>query len=124
MGDIHHLNTSADSQARLLEQWITETIAAYPQKEVAERWAEMARKTARLFPGPPAPSQPDVDLGSIDCLSAAEKDKVFTEINRFMVSYFDDVRQQLMLVHSELLQLQKTVAELEYQKKYPNSNCT
>jgi len=124
MGDIHHLHTSADSQARLLEQWIVETIADYPNREVADRWAEMARKTALKFPGPPSPTQTDIDLDNLDSLTPEDREKVITEVQQFVASYFDDVRQQLMQVHGELLQLQKSVAVLEHQKKYPNSSST
>jgi len=103
MDNVHHLRTSTDSQARLLEQWITKTISEHPDDYVAARWAEMARETARKFPGPPTPSQTDI----------ADRDRVFAELDSFVGSYFDDVRQQLMQVHAELLKLQKQVAELE-----------
>jgi len=113
MGDVHQIGTSKASHARLLEQWIVETISQHPNEAVAARWAEMARTTAHKFPGPPSPSQSEIDLSSLQSLSVDDKEHVLNELERFMSGYFDDVRQQLMLVHGELLALQKTVAELE-----------
>jgi len=113
MGDVHQIGTSTASHARLLEQWIVETISQHPDKAIATRWAQMARETAVKFPGPPMPSQADIDLNGLQSLTAADKEHVINELERFMGGYFDDVRQQLMQVHTELLKLQKTVAELE-----------
>ena len=113
MDNVHHLRTSTDSHARLLEQWITETISQHPDEYVAGRWSEMARETARKFPGPPAPSKTDIDLRDLQSLSDSDRERVFVEVETFVSSYFDDVRQQLMQVHGELLGLQKKIAELE-----------
>lgn len=113
MGDIHQIGTSKEAHARLLEKWIVETIAKHPDKSVAERWSAMAQETARKFPGPPTPTQAAIDLSGLASMSAEDKEHVLNELERFMVGYFDDVRQQLMQVHGELLKLQKTVAELE-----------
>lgn len=113
MDNVHHLRTSADSQARLLEQWITETIAQHPDAYVASRWAEMARETARKFPGPPAPSKTELNISELDSLTDKDRERVIAEVDLYVGSYFDDVRQLLMQVHSELLTLQKRVAELE-----------
>lgn len=113
MDNVHHLRTSTDSQARLLEQWITETIAHHPDEYVAARWSEMARETARKFPGPPAPTKSDINLDELQSLTDGDKERVFSEVEAFIGSYFDDVRQQLMQMHGEMLKLQKQVAELE-----------
>jgi len=116
MSNIHQINTSKATQARLLEQWIVETISQHPNEAVAERWAQLARETVAKFPGPPSPSQPEIDLDDLRSLSIADKEHVISELDRFMAGYFDDVRQQLMQVHAELLRLQKTIAELETQQ--------
>lgn len=113
MGNIHHLRTGAESQSRLLEKWITQIIREHPDQRVAERWAELARETARKFPGPPSPSRSEINLDSISGLSDEEKVQVMNEVEHFISCYFDDVRTQLMSVHSELLKLQKTIAEHE-----------
>ncbi len=113
MGDVHQLHTSANAQARLLEQWITQITSQHPDRAVAERWSELARETVKKFPGPPTPSRSEIDLNQLSSLSAEDKEQVFGELEQFMSSYFNDVRQQLMLVHKELLELQKRVAELE-----------
>ena len=113
MDNVHHLRTSTDSQARLLEQWITETIAHHPDEYVAARWTEMARETARKFPGPPAPTKSDINLDELQSLTDGDKERVFSEVGAFIDSYFDDVRQQVMQMHGEMLKLQKQVAELE-----------
>ena len=113
MGDIHHLRTGAESQTRLLEKWITQIIREHPDPLVAERWAELARETARKFPGPPSPTRSEINLDSVSGLSDVEKKQVMDEVEHFISGYFDDVRTQLMAVHSELLKLQKTIAEHE-----------
>jgi len=113
MGDVHQLNTSKTSQARLLEQWITQTISQHPNQAVAKRWAQLASRTATKFPGPPVPTQTELNLDDLQSLTPADKAHVMNELERFMSGYFDDVRNQLMQVHAELLALQKTVAELE-----------
>jgi len=107
MGDVHQIGTSKASHARLLEQWIVEIISQHPDKAVAERWTEMARETAVKFPGPPSPSQTEINLNNLLSLSADDKDVVLNELERFIGSYFDDVRQQLMQIHAELLGLGK-----------------
>jgi len=113
MGDVHQIGTSKASHARLLEQWMVETISQHPNKAVAARWAELARETAVKFPGPPSPSQTEINLNDLQSLSEDDKAVVLNELERFIAGYFDDVRQQLMQVHAELLGLQKKVAELE-----------
>jgi len=113
MGNIHHLRTGAESQSRLLEQWITQIIREHPDPLVAQRWAELARETARKFPGPPSPSRSEINLDSVSGLSDLEKKQIMDEVEHFISCYFDDVRTQLMSVHSELLKLQKTIAEHE-----------
>ncbi len=113
MGKIHHLHTGAESQARLLEKWIVETIAEYPDSAVASRWAELARETAKKYPGPPSPSKTELDLSLLNSLPDSDKEQIVLEVQSFLASYFNDVRTQLMNVHGDLLRLQKRVAELE-----------
>jgi len=113
MGDVHQLGTSKDSHARLLERWVVETIEQHPDKAVVKRWSQMARETVHKFPGPPTPSQAEIDLSNLASLSPADKQFVLNELDRFISGYFVDVQQQLMQVHAELLKLQKTVAEFE-----------
>lgn len=116
MGDIHQLHTGASSQARLLEQWITEITSQHPDKAIAERWTELARVTAQKFPGPPLPNRTQIELDQLNKLSADDKHHVVNEIEQFITSYMNDVRLQLMEVHRELLSLQKNVAELEQER--------
>ena len=116
MGDVHQIGTSQASHARLLEQWIVETISQHPNKAVAKRWSEMARETAVKYPGPTTPSQTEINLSGLQSLSTDDKEVVLNELERFIGSYFDDVRQQLIQVHAELLGLQKKLAELEVSK--------
>lgn len=116
MGDIHQLHTSAGSQARLLELWITEITSKHPDKAVAKRWTELARGTAQKFPGPPLPNRTQIELDQLNQLPADDKQQVVNEIEQFITSYMNDVRSQLMDVHRELLSLQKNVAELEQER--------
>ncbi len=113
MGNIHQLRTDADARARLLERWITETIARHPNHAVAARWTELARETARRYPGAPLPSKHEINLDVLENISAADRQLILAELQSFMLSYFDDVNRQLMDVHTDLLSLQKRVAELE-----------
>ncbi len=113
MGNIHYLSTPSDAQARLLEQLITRTIANHPDAAVAKRWSELARGTATKYPGPPPPTQKQIDLDSIKGLSDDDRQQVLDSVQGFLESYFNDVRDQLMAMHAELLRCQKTIAEFE-----------
>lgn len=111
MGNIHYLSTPVDAQARLLEQWIAHTIARHTDKAVARRWMEMASETARKYPGPPRPSQPE--LAMLSDMDADQREAVLDAVQAYLESYFNDVRGQLMSIHGDMLRLQKCVAELE-----------
>ena len=113
MGTVHQLPAAADAQVRLLERLVGEMIAQHPDPEVAKRWAEMARDTISRYPGPPMPTLPILDLDGVEGLSTEQASAIQDVTQRWLASYFEDVRQQLMKVHSDLLSLQKTVAELE-----------
>ena len=117
MGTVHQLPAAADAQARLLERLVNEMIAQHPDPEVARRWAEMARDTIARYPGPPIPSLPVLDLDGVEGLSAGQASAIHNVTQRWLESYFEDVRQQLMKMHNDLLRLQKTVAELESTSK-------
>lgn len=73
MSNVHQIATSKESHARLLEQWIVEQ---HPNKVVAARWAELAKETAVKFPGPPSPSQTEINLNSLESLSTDNKEVV------------------------------------------------
>ena len=113
MGTIHQLPVAADAQVRLLEKLVGDMIAQHPDPDVARRWAEMARDTISRYPGPPMPTLPILDLDSVEGLSEEQASNIQSVTQRWLESYFDDVRGQLMNVHQDLLRLQKTVAELE-----------
>jgi len=112
MGKIHQIPTDATAHARLLEQLVSESIASHPDAEVAQRWSSMARDTLARFPGPPLPSQPDLNLQSVAGLDAADREALMVAVSDWLDSYFNDVRAQMMLIHRDLLSLQKQVAEL------------
>ncbi|MFK7860739.1 MAG: hypothetical protein AB8B64_18120 [Granulosicoccus sp.] len=95
---------------------MSDMIAQHPDAEVARRWTEMARKTMGRYPGPPMPTHPVLDLDSVEGLSASQASAVHKLTERWLQSYFEDVRDQLMKVHGDLLKLQKTIAELEADK--------
>lgn len=116
MGEIIHLPGSSEARARQLETLITASIAAHPDAEVAERWAAMAKVTARRFPGPPDPSKPELDLGSLSSLDPKEKAHLMYLIERWMLAYFEDVNGQLLAMHGVLLRAQKELAELQVER--------
>ena len=120
MGDIHYLPTDETNQARLLEKHIEETISSHPDQNVAKRWNELAQASLKKYPGPPMPSQTVLDLDMLSRLSDDERDEVVVTVQAYLESYFEDVRLQLIKMHSDMLRLQKTVAEYE-QGKYERS---
>lgn len=113
MGSLHHLPMAASTHARLLEQMVSEAIAAHPDAEVAAAWASMARETLRQYSGPPMPSQPLLDLDLVEGLDAQQRHQLHLLMQAWLESYFNDVRLQLMNIHRDFLTLQKRVAELE-----------
>ena len=112
MGTVHQLPNSADANARLIEKLVSDMIARHPDPDVARRWADMARQTLSKYPGPPMPTQPVLDLDTIEGLSAAQANAIQLLTQDWLQAYFHDVSEQLMKVHRDLLSLQKTVAEL------------
>jgi len=111
MGNIHQIPTDATAHARLLEQLVSASIASHPDSEVARRWTDMAKETLARYPGPPLPSQAELNLDGISQLSAEDRDAVMVSVTAWLENYFNDVRAQLMDVHRDLLSLQKRVAE-------------
>ena len=113
MGDIHYLPTGETVQARLLEKHIEKTISSHPNPQVAQRWNELAQVSLKKYPGPPTPSQSVLDLDMLSALGDNERDEVVKVVQVYLESYFDDVRLQLIQMHSDMLRLQKSVAEHE-----------
>ncbi len=113
MGDIHYLPTVEGAQARLLEKQIERTISSHPDKDVAKRWNELAQASLKKYPGPPSPSRAVLDLDMMSRLNDQERDEVVNAVQGYLESYFEDVRQQLIQMHGDMLRLQKKVAEYE-----------
>ena len=113
MGTIYQIPTTADANLRLLVNSVNDMISRHPDPLVARRWAEMASKTLLRYCAPPVPSQPVLDLDSVDGLSSEQKHQLRSMTELWLQSYFDDVRDQLMNVHGDMLKLQKAVAEFE-----------
>lgn len=113
MGSVHQLPTDADTHARLLEQLVTDMIGKHPNQEVADRWASMARETIARYPAPPLPTQSVLDLDQIEGLTAEQLAQVHALTQSWLLSYFNDVRGQLLNVHRDFMILQKRIAELE-----------
>ncbi len=111
MGSLHQLPTNADAQARLLSQWVRDSIASHPEPRVAKIWSEMAVETLSRFPGPPMPTQAVLNLDDVEGLTDEQRNALFELTRHWMESYFSDVHQQLMLMHGELLKLQRQIAE-------------
>ncbi len=113
MGTIHHLPNAADVHVRQLQTLVSDVISQHPDPEVSRIWAAMASETMGRYPGPPLPSNPELNLDAVEGLSPEQKQQVQKIVEQWLLSYFDDVRDQLMKVHFDLLNLQKTVAECE-----------
>ncbi|MFK7853067.1 MAG: hypothetical protein AB8B79_03095 [Granulosicoccus sp.] len=113
MGSVHQLPTDADTHARLLEQLVSELIEQHPDPQIAKRWAAMARETLAQYPAPPTPSQTVLDLDQVEGLSQDQQAQLHSLTQSWLLSYFNDVRGQLLNVHRDFLLLQKRIAELE-----------
>lgn len=111
MGTLHQLPTDVDAHARLMNKLVNDAIAEHPDAEVAQRWMAMAQETLTRYPGPPMPSQPTLDLDTIEGLSNEQAQLIRAKCESWLQSYFEDVRDQLMRLHSDILTLQKLVAE-------------
>jgi len=111
MGSLHQLPTNAEAQARLLSQWVRDSIARHPEPRVAKLWSDMAIKTLSRFPGPPMPTHPELNLDAAHGLTDEQRSALLELTQDWMEHYFSDVHQQLMLMHGELLKLQCQIAE-------------
>ncbi|MFK7994465.1 MAG: hypothetical protein AB8B87_10035 [Granulosicoccus sp.] len=119
MGTVHQLPSAADAKARLLERLVSDMIAGHPNPKVASRWADMARNTLAKYPGPPLPTHPVLDLDSVAGLDQTQSVAIQAITEQWLQLYFNDVLDQLMKVHKDLLSLQKTVAEYEVENGTP-----
>jgi len=113
MGSVHQLPTDAEAHARLLEQLVTDIIEGHPDPRLAKRWSAMAKETIARYPAPPYPTQAVLDLDQVEGLSAAQLAQVHALTQSWLLSYFNDVRSQLLNVHRDFMALQKRIAELE-----------
>lgn len=113
MGSVHQLPSDADAQARLLEQLVTGIIGQHPDRQMANRWAMMARDTISRYPAPPPPTQAVLDLDQVEGLSTRQRAQVHELTQSWLLGYFNDVRGQLLNVHRDFMALQKRIAELE-----------
>jgi len=104
---------STGSNSRHLEHWVTDIIAQHPDQNVAKRWAAMASETCAKFPAAPWPTQQDLPLDVLNQLDDKTQEAVLEAVQAFMQSYFNDVNNQLLLVHQEILGLQKQLVENE-----------
>ncbi len=111
MADIVDFPGTEVHSARHLEHWVTDIIASHPNQNVAKRWAAMAADTCGKFPNAPWPSQENLPLDVLSQLDKTTQEAVLDAVQEFMQSYFADVNNQLLLVHQEILKLQKQVAE-------------
>jgi len=112
-GSVHHLPTPASAHARLLEKLVAEMISNHPNKGVAVAWEAMARESMRRYSAPPLPSSPVLDLDAIEGLTKEQQNQLYAVTQTWMDSYFNDVRNQLMSIHRDMLGLQRQVAEYE-----------
>lgn len=117
MGTIYQMPSAADAKIRLMVKAVNEMILQHPDPSVAKRWAALASESLARYSSPPPPSQPVLDLDSVDDLSAEQKQQLHSLTQRWLESYLEDVRDQLMNVHGDMLKLQKQIAELESASK-------
>ena len=113
MGDIHTLPTGRDAAARLLERIVIDTIESCPDRRVAERWAQLAKKTTAKYVSPPNPTQQILEFPGLAHLDDASRRQIAESAAAWMESYFGDVRGCMMAMHRDLLSAQKHIAELE-----------
>ncbi len=113
MGSLHHLPTAASNHARLLEKLVGDMVRNHPDEQVAVAWEAMARESMRRYSAPPLPSQPILDLDSVEGLTSAQQKQLFAVTQQWLDSYLNDVRNQLMSIHRDMLGLQRQVAEYQ-----------
>lgn len=113
MADIVNFPQSENQRVRQLQNWVSEVISQHPDKNVAARWTAMASETCQRFPSAPLPTQQTLPLDVIQSLNDETREAVLNAVQVFMLSYFNDVNEQLLAVHRELLTLQKQIAEHE-----------
>jgi len=114
LAEIHYLPGAREASVRLLERAVSEAIADHPDPRVAARWAAMARETVSRWPCPPTPSLGTLEFdGEDDLLDPPRRARLVALLERWVDSYFDDVRDQMMEMHGEILALQRRVAEQE-----------
>ncbi len=122
MGSLHHLPTAASAHARVLEELVGDMISRHPDKQVASAWEAMARESMRRYSAPPLPSQPVLDLDTIEGLTTAQQNQLYAVTQAWLDSYFNDVRGQLLTIHRDMLGLQRRVAEYEAREREQRRN--
>ena len=113
MGDIHYFPAARERSARLLEAAVRDAIVGHPDPQVAVRWLYRARQTIARWPGPPVPSLDSIVIDTGSKLDAEQRDLIIDACSRWIDGYFEEVGDQMMAMHREMLSLQKALAELE-----------
>jgi len=113
MADVVFIPDNSEKEHRLLKQTLAATIHSHPDRAIAERWDEMAQVSINRFPGPPKPPVSPLDLSEVGRLTEAEKAELMARVEHYLAGYVQDVRDQLLRMHSDMWRLQKRIAELE-----------
>jgi len=113
MGDIHHFPAARERSVRLLEAVVRDAIVGHPDPQVAVRWLYRARQTIARWPGPPVPSLDSLVIDTGRKLDTEQRVLIIDACSRWIDGYFEEVGDQMMDMHREMLSLQKQLAEFE-----------
>jgi hypothetical protein len=110
MAEIIDLTSRQEFRVRELERVVVEGLK-HPNEEVLSLWKEMAVAAVRKYPGPPNPTQPQLNFTLPGSVSAAETDNIRKEVKEFFKNYQNDVQNQMTEILKDIFLLQKEVAE-------------
>lgn len=110
MAEIIDLTNLREFRVRELERVVAQGLQ-HPDDKVLSLWKEMAVAAVRKYPGPPDPTQPQLNFNLPGSMSESETDNIRASVQDFFKNYQNDVQNQTMEMLRDICLLQKEVAE-------------